>query len=187
MGFMDKEHEEKVKHLDRLWHGFAALAELAKQYGIKDIFQDNNAKLLQQLVYLNFKPLPGREGNDAIDEFGAEWEMKSANEELVTGFSTHHHLNKVILKKYRVAHWMFTIYSNILIKEVFVMNAASLEPLFQHWEDKLNGRKGQAKMESINNPKIPLKFVRERGICVFPFSDPPINPAKAVRKIRTRD
>ena len=65
---MDKNHKKKIKNLEVLWHSFSMMTELAMEYGIQDIFQDNNAKLVQQLIYLNFKALPGREGNDALDE-----------------------------------------------------------------------------------------------------------------------
>jgi|JI10StandDraft_1071094.scaffolds.fasta_scaffold821612_1 hypothetical protein len=178
---MDKNHKKKIKNLEVLWHSFSMMTELAMEYGIQDIFQDNNAKLVQQLIYLNFKALPGREGNDALDEKNREWEMKSANEELVSGFSTHHHLNHIILAKYRKVPWSFSIYSNTNLKEIYVIQNKALEPVFSSWEGKLNGTNGKTKMESINNPKIPIKFVRSNGVLVYPYPKKPINPADVIK------
>ncbi len=180
MSFFDKDHKNKIKNLEVLWHNFDQYSDLAKEYGILDIFQDNNAKILQQLIYLNFKALPGREGNDALDEYNQEWEMKSANEELVSGFSTHHHLNFVILEKYRQVPWSFSIYQHTKLSEIYVMKSNDLEPIFQHWEQKLNGING-IKTDSINNPKIPIKFVRNNGVKIFPFTSKPLNPAEVIK------
>ena len=46
-----------------------------------------------------------------------------------------------------------------------------LEPMFSKWErDYINqGREG-------NNPKIPLRFVKENGIKVYPYATNPIDP-----------
>lgn len=53
------------------------------------------------LLELDLKVLEGREGNDAEDANGQEYELKSLNVELVKGFSTHHHMNPTIIAKYR--------------------------------------------------------------------------------------
>ena len=173
--------------LEKLWQGIQELNMLARKYGIMDIFQDNGAKILQQCVYANMKRLEAREGNDAVDENGTEWELKSANEELVSGFSTHHHLNHVILGKYRLVPWMFAFYRHTELREIYVMPPAGLEPLFQIWEDHLNGKKvyrGKPVpgVSHINNPKIPLTFVRKNGTKVWPFGPTPINPADIAKK-----
>ena len=175
MTFRSKDHLEKIDKLVSLWSKIDQLNVLAHDYGIKDIFQDNGAKILQQAIILNFKVLPGREGNDAVDALGNEWEMKSANIELVTGFSTHHHLNFEILAKYRKVPWSFAFYRHTMLEEIYVLSPDRLKPVFDTWENKLNGigRKGEkiSKITSINNPKIPIKFVREEGIKVYPFHE----------------
>lgn len=145
---------------------------MAKSYGIPDIFQDNGAKVLQQLIYLNMKILPGREGNDCISASGTEWEMKSINlETSASGFSTNHHTNHDIIAKYRQVPWSFAIYYGIQLTEMYVMTPHMLEPMYQHWEEKLK------KTSHLNNPKIPVKFVRENGIKVYPINpDKPLDP-----------
>ena len=174
MAFYDEEHRKRIKRLNKLWNSLRGLSELAREYGIEDIFQDNGAKVLQQLICLNMRILPGREGNDAVSESGTEWEMKSVNlETSATGFSTNHHTNYVIINKYRRVPWTFAIYEGIILREIYVMTPELLEPIYQHWEDKLKT------MGHLNNPKIPVKFVRENGIRVYPVDRKnPVDPDK---------
>lgn len=77
--FNSQEHQSEVNKLNRLWSALHDLEAMATEYGIPDLFQDNGAKILQQLVLLNFDNLAGREGNDAVSASGTEWEMKSIN------------------------------------------------------------------------------------------------------------
>jgi transcriptional regulator with XRE-family HTH domain len=96
--------EEKRRSVfERMQNAFEKVQELqmlAKEYGIADIFQDNGGKVLQVLIMLGLKISPGREGNDALDDEGNEYELKTVNYALTTQISTHHHLNKEILDKY---------------------------------------------------------------------------------------
>ena len=139
---------------------------------------------MQQLVLLNFKNLKGREGNDAVDPLGIEWEMKSANVEKVLGFSTHHHLNHKILKKYRSVPWSFSTYKHIDLQEIYVMTAKKLEPLFQRWETYL--KKNKTEIKSINNPKIPIKFVKENGLIIYPFKKRSVSPLEISKRMSDR-
>ncbi|MCL1804361.1 MAG: restriction endonuclease [Eubacteriaceae bacterium] len=148
------------------------MAALAKEHGISDIFQDNGAKTLQQLIYLNMKLLPGREGNDSISESGTEWEMKSINlETSAKGFSTNHHTNHYIISKYRKVPWTFSIYYGITLSEIYIMKPEMMEPIYSKWEEKLKT------MNHLNNPKIPVSFVRTNGLMAFPINmDAPFDP-----------
>ena len=183
MEYLGKEHRQLIEEFENLWKGLQKLNQFGIKYGIDDIFQDNGAKVLQQLVLLNFKNLAGREGNDAIDSLGIEWEMKSANIEKVSGFSTHHHLNFKILQKYRSVPWSFATYRHIDLKEIYVMTSKELEPMFQKWEASLTGKANVPKVESINNPKIPVKFVRKVGHMIYPFKENSINPLEISKTV----
>lgn len=114
------------ENLTALWSYISQYQELASKHGINDIFQDNGGKLLQVLLLLNLRALEGREGNDAIDANGIEYELKSMNYELVNSFSTHHHLNHVIIAKYRLVPWIFAVYRNIQLCAVFIIAANRL-------------------------------------------------------------
>lgn len=170
--FYGYEHREQIRYMESLWNNLRALDELCKNYGIEDMMQDNGLKVMQQLVYMNMDFLPGREGNDSVSMSGTQWEMKSVNIKLTKGFSTNHHTNHEIISKYRKVPWSFAIYEDITLIEIYVLTPTQMEPLYRHWEDQLaNGR------SHLNNPKIPVKYVRENGLCVFPINpNNPIDP-----------
>ncbi|HEX3857180.1 MAG TPA: restriction endonuclease [Verrucomicrobiae bacterium] len=136
---------------------------LASKHGIGDIFQDNGGKLLQLLLITGLKSLGSREGNDAFDEDGKEYELKSVNVLLTQSFSTHHHMNPIILTKYRQVAWLMAIYEGIELQKIYRMKPAMLEPYFSKWETKWH----ESGSKDINNPKIPVKFVIQQGELIY--------------------
>jgi hypothetical protein len=156
-----KAHADKSR-LERLFPAMRELQELAAKHGINDIFQDNGGKLLQIVILTGLKVLPKREGNDAVDEDGNEYELKSVNKLLTKSFSTHHHMNPTIIGKYRKVRWVFAVYEGIELQALYSMSAKQLEPYFGAWERKWHESGGK----DINNPKIPLKFVIEHGAII---------------------
>ncbi|WP_155639579.1 restriction endonuclease [Burkholderia multivorans] len=142
-----------------LWPAVEEYQFLAARHGIYDIFQDNGGKLLQVLLLLNLRILPGREGNDAVDATGQEYELKSVNIELTKGFSTHHHMNPAIIAKYRQVPWIFAVYRHITLQAVYLLRPLDLEPYYQKWEQKWHNDGGK----DINNPKIPVAHVVQHG------------------------
>ncbi len=156
-----KPHRDKAK-LEKLRPAIRELQALATEHGINDIFQDNGGKLLQILILTGLKALRGREGNDAVDEAGNEYELKSVNTLLTKSFSTHHHMNPTIIGKYRKVRWVFAVYEGIELQALYRMSAQQLEPYLGAWERKWHESGGK----DINNPKIPLKFVKEHGTII---------------------
>ena len=114
-----------------IWPSIEEYQKLATKHGINDIFQDDGGKLLQVLLLINLKIIPGREGNDAIDILGREYELKSVNIELTKGFSTHHHMNPAIIAKYRQVPWVFALYRHIALQSVYLLEPGILEPYFR--------------------------------------------------------
>lgn len=155
-------HPDYVK-LTNIWPYIQQYQALAVKHGINDIFQDNGGKLLQVLLLLNLKQLPGREGNDAVDDNGQEYELKSVNIDLTRSFSTHHHMNPTIIAKYRQVPWIFAIYKNINLQEVYLLTPNELEPYYKKWEEKWVESGGK----DINNPKIPVSYVTGHGTLLF--------------------
>jgi len=149
--------------LDKLFPAVRRLQQLADKHGIGDIFQDNGGKLLQIILLTGLKVLPGREGNDAVDAKGREYELKSVNRKLTSSFSTHHHLNPTIIAKYRKVGWYFAVYEGIELAQLYSIEPKLLETFFMKWEEKWK-RDGN---KDINNPKIPLSFVQKNGSLVF--------------------
>jgi len=161
-----QQHPDKSK-LDKLFPYVREYQELASKHGINDIFQDNGGKLLQVLLITGLKVLPGREGNDAKDDEGNEYELKSVNIALTKSFSTHHHMNPGIIKKYRQVDWIFAIYEGIELHAIYQLTPDDLEPYFSKWENKWHKSGGK----DINNPKIPLKFVLDVGKVIYEASE----------------
>ncbi len=159
-----KKQQSDIERLNTAFHGIYEAQKLADEYGINDILQDNGGKVLQLLILLGLRGSPGREGNDAVDTMGNEYELKTVNRALNknAGITTHHHLNRDILTKYRaVKAWYIAIYDGVHLREIYKVSSAILEPLFQEWERKLE------RAESLNNPKIPMAYVRQ-GERVYP-------------------
>lgn len=154
----ENERQSNLERLQAAFEGIRGMQQLANEYGITDIFQDNGVKVLQVLILLGLRISPGREGNDAIDAEGNEYELKTINRALNknAGITTHHHLNKDILRKYRdVQAWYIAIYEGIELIEIYKVLTSTLEVKFKEWEVKLE------KQDSINNPKISMKLVRQ--------------------------
>lgn len=149
--------------LENLFFYVRQYQELANKHGIGDIFQDNGGKLLQVLLISGLRILPGREGNDAIDENGREYELKSVNINLTKSFSTHHHMNPTIIRKYRNVDWLFAIYEGIELISIYLLTPQDLNVFFTRWEEKWHDSGGK----DINNPKIPVKFVMEKGKVIY--------------------
>lgn len=82
---MLRAHRDLAK-LEKLFPVIRRYQELATRHGINDIFQDNGGKLLQVLLIMGLCVIPGREGNDAVDQDGKEYELKSVNIELTKSF-----------------------------------------------------------------------------------------------------
>ncbi|AXG71280.1 type-2 restriction enzyme PvuII [Kordia sp. SMS9] len=156
---------DELNHLFPSIRKFQRLAE--KTNGINDIFQDNGGKLLQVLLITGLKDLPGREGNDAVDKDGNEYELKSVNIKLTKSFSTHHHMNPTIIEKYRKVDWIFAVYEGIEIIEIYRLKPKDIEPYYSKWEEKWHRDGGK----DINNPKIPLKYVRSVGQLIYSIGD----------------
>lgn len=157
-------HPDKII-LDNLFPYIQEYQDLASQHGINDIFQDNGGKILQVLLVTGLVILPGREGNDAKDADGKEFELKSVNIALTKSFSTHHHINPRIIEKYRQVDWIFAVYRGINLLSIHKLTPLALEYFYTQWEDKWHSKGGK----DINNPKIPLKYVMEHGELLYSY------------------
>lgn len=180
--------EKRKSDLERLQAGFKAvdsLQDLAKEYGIFDIFQDNGGKVLQLLIVLGLRQLPGRTGNDAIDGQGKEYEIKSINVRDSKGnlkktlsITTNHHLNLDILNKYRgVEAWYFGIYDGVKLIRIYKVNTSILEPKFKEWEKRIV----EDNIE-MNNPKLPISLIK-KGEVIYSTDDPGLLKVLEIAKL----
>lgn len=109
-----------------------------------------------------------------MDRLGNEYELKSVNINLTRSFSTHHHMNPVIIAKYRQVDWIFGIYQNISLVSIYLLKPEKMEPYYTKWEAKWHAEDGK----DINNPKIPLTYVSDVGELLW--GKPP--PAKTLKR-----
>ena len=180
MPYYDREHREKIDLFNRMWSRLDEIEELARTYHITDIAQDNNLKLLQTLVLFDLQNQPGREGSDAIDRYGHAWELKTVNINLTNSFSTNHHTNLERISVFRQERWLFSVYRGISLQEVYAASPFMLEPYFSKWEETVRNKiDDNIPNAHINNPKIPLKFIHQIGIKVYP-SATPLDPAEVL-------
>ena len=153
----------KIDQLNALLPYIRHYQKLADQFNINDIFQDNGGKLLQVLCVTGLTNIGNREGNDAKDAEGNEYEIKTVNRRLTKSFSTHHHINPSIIAKYRKVKWLFCVYDNIELVEIYSLEPAQLEnAYFTPWEERWHMNN-----QDINNPKIPLNFIRGNGTLIY--------------------
>lgn len=183
MAYYDRQHRDRIATFEYAWINLKDIDERARDYGINDIAQDNNLKLLQTLVFFDFENQANREGSDAIDRFGNMWELKTVNLDLTSSFSTNHHTNLERIAAFREERWLFSAYRGIALQEVHAVSPRALEPYFTKWEASVREKiRAGTENAHLNNPKIPIKFVREVGIQVYPV-DEPIDPAEALRTL----
>ena len=169
-----KSHKD-YKKLQELKPAITEFQALATTHGINDIFQDNGGKLLELLLLTGLQGKPGREGNDAKDETGQEYELKTMNAELVSTFSTHHHMNLEIIEKYKQVPWVFGIYRNIDLVSLYHVPANGLEEKFTEWKQKIEEKKTEQEKKgnkpdmnsiSLNNPKVNASTVEKVGTLI---------------------
>lgn len=166
-------HHKDIEEFNRIYPDVHKLEKLANKHGIYDIFQDNNGKLLQVVLLLNLKILGGREGNDAVGPDGTEYELKTLNlNNPNKSFTTHHHLNKEILKKYRTVPWVFATFQGIDIEKIYLLSPEDLETYFKRWEEKIDLKIAEGNTSyAINNPKIAFGHVKKKGQIIFEKAD----------------
>ena len=157
-----QQHPDKAE-LDELFPHIQKYQELASAHGIHDVFQDNGGKILQVILTLGLEVIPGREGNDAKDGNGKEYELKSVNVLLAESFPTHHHMNPTIIQKYRQVDWIFAVYEGIELQAIYLLTPEDLSPYYSKWEKQWHDSGGV----DINNPKIPLQFVKKNGSILY--------------------
>lgn len=155
--------ETDKEKFERLFPYIREYQKLACKYNINDIFQDNGGKYLHLLMLLGLSTDGAREGNDATDADGNEFEIKTVNLDLQHQFTTHHHMNPVIISKYRKVDWYFAAFKNIELQVIYRLKPELMEHFYSKWEHKwhTDGSK------DINNPKIPLTYVMKHGDIVW--------------------
>jgi hypothetical protein len=169
-----------VGSIDMLIGYGRALQEMATVHGIHNVFDDNGYKDLIILTLFGLTKL-GCEGDDAVDTQGRRFETKtvarvSSKGERKTNLwvTTEHTMTVANINRYRSSFlWIVAVFDRAAPEAIWEISPAQLEPFFSIWEAKLGERNefGLPVRDHLNNPKIPLRYIAERGIQVWPLRD----------------
>jgi hypothetical protein len=78
--------------------------------------------------------------------------------------------------------WVFAIYEGIEMRRAYSMAAKDLEPYFAKWEAQWEETEAD-----INNPKIPLGFVMEKGDLMYTDQlELDLKKASTIRSAKTK-
>ncbi|MCM3920649.1 hypothetical protein ND748_03020 [Frankia sp. AiPs1] len=152
----------------------------ATKHGIHNVFDDGGYKELLLLTLLDLKKL-GRTGDDAADSLGRQYEIKTVARvssrgvrKTSLGITTEHTLTIENIERYRRVHlWIVAVFDQAAPESIYEIAPSRLETFFGEWERKIRdqisrGVEGSAPPH-LNNPKIPLKFVINNGVCIWPL------------------
>lgn len=161
------------------------LQTVASEHNIHNVFDDSGYKELLILRLFNLRKLY-REGDDAEDAQGRRYEMKtvarvSSKGEVKRSLSvtTEHTLTQANIERYRAVYlWIIAIFNQSEPEAIYEITPAALETFFSAWEARLAEMQALAEPGSapvhINNPKIPMQYVIEHGVQVWPPRDVPL-------------
>lgn len=157
-----------------------ALQEMATVHGIHNVFDDNGYKDLILLTLFGLTKL-GREGDDAVDQFGRRFETKTVARVSSKGvrkrslsITTEHTMTIANIERYRASFlWIVAVFDQAAPEAIWEISPLDLEPFFSKWEALLRAQDSTGRLvrDHLNNPKIPLAFVREHGVQVWPRRD----------------
>jgi hypothetical protein len=159
-----------------------SLQEAATAHRIHNVFDDGGYKELILLTLFNLHKL-SREGDDAEDDQGRRYEIKTVARMSSAGLrkaslsvTTEHTLTQTNIDRYRKTFlWIVAVFDQAHPEAIYEVTPGELEPYFGKWEAIL-ARQESLRTEGsavahINNPKIPLKFIEQVGIRVWPPAD----------------
>lgn len=154
-----------------------ALQDMAAVHGIHNVFDDNGYKDLLLLTLFGLRKL-GREGDDAVDGEGRQFETKTVARVSSKGVrkatlsvTTEHTMTLANIERYRRTFmWIVAVFNGAEPEAIWEIKASALEPFFAEWERKLRELDEYERpvRDHLNNPKIPLKFIAEHGVQVWP-------------------
>jgi hypothetical protein len=149
--------DEMQNALDHL----AKFQAIASKHGVHDVFQDNGGRIIQIILALNLKVLPGRTGNDAVDCEMNQYELKSICVPGCGGFSTSHHLNLKTIEKLKGVSWIFAFFKGNTMFQIYKVSPNKMEKVYSKWINDLRFK------DHLNNPKVSIEFVKTNGVQVW--------------------
>lgn len=144
---------------------------------IHNVFDDGGYKELCMLEMFGLRKLD-RGGDDAEDSDGRRYEMKTVARISSSGqrktnlqVTTEHTLTLTNIDRYRATFlWIVGVFDQSGPEVIYEIPPDELEPYFARWEAQLiaQGQPEGGARNYINNPKIPLNFIADHGVQVWP-------------------
>lgn len=156
-------HRERLPALMQL---AGPLEAVANEKGIYHVFEDGGFRTLLLTTFFGLTVSEGKLGCDATDAAGRRYELKTVNlldsmgreKKGDPGITTAHSLRQSNLDAYRrVDVWVIATFRGNTPVEAWHVETSALEPWFSEWEREIAVR------GTLNNPKIPLRFIAEHG------------------------
>ncbi len=164
------------------------LQTIASEHGLHNVFADNGYQELVLLTLFGLRKLR-REGNDAEDDQGRQYELKTVSRissdgipKRSLGVTTEHTLTYANIERYRRAYvWIVAVFAQSTPEMIYEITPAALEPFFVKWEQQLHDQDptGDIERNHINNPKIPMLFIQQHGTLVWPEVRPSLPDSEA--------
>lgn len=85
--------------------------------------------------------------------------------------TTEHTMTLANIARYRqTIMWIVAVFDGAEPEAIWEISAAALEPFFALWKSRLRELDDYERVmrDHLNNPKIPLKFIAEHGVQVWP-------------------
>lgn len=172
----------------------------------RDTIIQDNARETKIAQHLGITPSQKRAGDDALDQAGNPYELKSATKDSVT---TARDVSVHTIRDWRKQYWVVaqgskTPAGDFVFSAIWVIHPADLEPWFSKWEKILEaeGRRCKRVLQAAknagadaadidfveyvcqrgvtrNNPKIPIKLIEAAGTSLDP-----VNAAAAARQLK---
>jgi hypothetical protein len=148
------------------------LEKEANKVGIRNVFVDNGYPTLVLCSLFGLRAIPGKQGDDAVDEEGRTFELKTVNRlngvgltrSSLPGVCTEATLTEKVIDRYRQSTgWVIGVFEGHHLKEVWQVASGAFEPQYRKWVELLRAKPGT----DLNNPKIPFKFVKRVGQLVY--------------------
>lgn len=153
-----------------------SLQAKASEHGIHNVFDDGGYKELLLLTLFGLRKLD-REGDDAADDLGRRYEIKTVarissrgKRKTTLGITTEHTLTQANIDRYRRTFlWIIAVFDQERPEAIYEITPRDLEPFFAEWERRLKVMTDAGnELAHINNPKIPLKHVIAHGVRIWP-------------------
>jgi hypothetical protein len=159
--------QRDVAHLVSL---VAPLEVEANKVGIFNVFDEGGYKTLLLCTMFGLRVIQGR-GDDAIDDLGHTFELKTINIKCRNGLvksrlpdvSVSVRVCSALIERYRkTTSWVIGVFFGHTPVEVWQVPSVALEPLYKHWLTLVD-KKGS----DVNNPKVPFNMIRKKGTRVY--------------------